>query len=150
MKYKVGDKVRIKTSLVPDERYGSSTFVSQMLEFIGKEATVNMAHHNGLLSLEIDSKKVPWRWTDEMLEPVSEYPKEMWVWDKNTVDPIVREVVAYAPGIEFPYLTKDKNESNWRYIGYKYAKDLPQPKELTMQEIADKFGINVEQLKIKK
>jgi len=149
MKYKVGDKVRIKANLVANEEYGDKIFVRSMKKFTGKTATIFKVGINYYI-LKIDKENVCWGWTDEMLEPVSEYPKKMWVWDKNTIDPIVREVVAYAPGIEFPYLTKDKNESNWKYIGYKYAKDLPQTKELTMQEIADKFGIDVEQLKIKK
>ena len=144
MKYKVGDKVKIKEPSGGNEEFD---FVEEMEGYIDKIAVIEVIYKRGY-AINLDNSM--WRWTDEMLEPVSEYPKEMWVWDKNTVDPIVREVVAYAPGIEFPYLTKDKNESNWKYIGYKYAKDLPQPKELTMQEIADKFGINVEQLKIKK
>ena len=149
MKYKEGDKVRIKTNLVPDKKYGSNTFVSEMLEFTGKDTIVNTVSGNKYY-LEIDKEKGCWCWTDEMLEPVSEYPKEMLVWDSYIEDSDVKEVIAYIPGIEFPYLTKDENGANWKYIGYKYAKDLPQPKELTMQEIVDKFGISVEQLKIKK
>ena len=147
MKYKEGDKVRIKTNLIPDERYGGSTFVSQMLEFIGKETTINVAYHDGYC-LEVDRERGSWKWTGEMLEPVSEYPKEMLV-TSYAGQTSRRTVVAYEPNLEYPYLTEHLHIKN-AYTGFKYAKDLPQPKELTMQEIADKFGISVEQLKIKK
>ena len=36
------------------------------------------------------------------------------------------------------------------WVGFKYAKELQQQVELTLDEIADKFGVPVEQLKIKK
>ena len=140
MKYKIGDRVRIICN-----SHGHEFTTGDIVEIEDIEndpVTPYFAR-----SIETGQS---WYLNKNEIESVSEYPKEMWVWDKNTVDPVVREVVAYAPEIEFPYLTKDKNKSNWKYIGYKYAKDLPQPKELTMQEIADKFGINIEQLKIKK
>lgn len=35
-------------------------------------------------------------------------------------------------------------------LGFKYAKEPQQQIELTLDEIADKFGVSVEQLKIKK
>jgi len=147
MKYKEGDKVRIKTNLIPDKRYGGNTFVSEMLEFTGKDTIVNIVSGNKYY-LEIDKEKGYWCWTDEMLEPVSEYPKKMLV-SNNKVDWHKRKIIGHFPELDSPYLSKSLYAMN-SYAGYKYAEDLPQPKELTMQEIADKFGISVEQLKIKK
>lgn len=41
MKYKVGDKVRIRRDLMTFERYGSQTFVKQMEKYKGMTATIS-------------------------------------------------------------------------------------------------------------
>lgn len=104
----------------------------------------------------------------------NEYPKVMMVSDKPITkdNPGVQKVVwAYNPKFYYPYFTyplsiktlKDvENISNLSLIGkksgepwggkvvfgWKYAQE-PQQIELTLDEIADKFGISVNQLKIK-
>lgn len=73
MKYKVGDKVKIKENLITGETYGGVYFGINMREYKGKEAIVkkvgNIAYH-----LDIDEKAY-W-WADEMLEPVEEMSAE--------------------------------------------------------------------------
>ena len=78
----------------------------------------------------------------------SEYPKEMLVWDYGYTKARKKIVLGYYPELPKPYLVQ--GETSEEYFGYDYAKDIPRTKEVTMQEIADKFNIPVEQLKIKK
>ena len=73
MKYKVGDKVRVRKELIPETNFGGVYFGINMREYEGKEAIVkkvgNIAYH-----LDIDEEAY-W-WTDEMLEPVEEMSAE--------------------------------------------------------------------------
>jgi len=135
MKYKVGDKVKI---IAGNE--GHDFPLGKVVKI------VDVDFYDGDFPYECKKGK-NYGWVSETdIEPVSEYPKEMLVsndgnqWSKHTI-------MGYFPELEYPYLVEVMVS---HYEGFKYAKDLPQPKELTMQEIADKFGINVEQLKIKK
>ena len=67
MKYKVGDKVRIKENLKENEAYGYRTVVTEMLGYQGKVATIKELY-KGAYILDIDNAE--WEWTDEMLEDV--------------------------------------------------------------------------------
>jgi|SRR5690625_3226070 len=65
--------------------------------------------------------------------------------------------IAEIEGGIFPYVTVSfEDEGNFlkgeKFLTYEWKnmKPLPQVKEVTMQEIAEKFGVEVEQLKIKK
>lgn len=72
MRFKVGDKVRVREDLVAGTKYGSLPFVKGMEVLKGKEFIVESTFgHNGAYNL----KGIDWFWTDEMLEPVEE--KEM-------------------------------------------------------------------------
>ena len=67
MKYKIGDKVRVRKDLVLGNKYGGIIYASNMDKFKNKECDItsvtNKAYHiNG---------SGHW-WTDEMLEPVDE------------------------------------------------------------------------------
>ena len=65
MKYKVGDKVRVRKDLVVDNYYGGVCYVEYMDGFKGKECVItdmdDIAYQIG-----------DFWWTDEMLEPVDE------------------------------------------------------------------------------
>ena len=67
MKYKVGDKVRVRKDLVPGNKYGDVTYVSNMNKFKNEECVITSTDNevyciNGL----------GYWWTDEMLEPVDD------------------------------------------------------------------------------
>lgn len=68
MKYKIGDKVRIREDLIVGEDYGRDTFVKGMKKYIGREASV--VDIDDLSEYELDIDDFAWSWTDEMLESI--------------------------------------------------------------------------------
>lgn len=67
MKFKVGDKVKIKENLSSKE-YGVAYFTSQMKKYRGKEAKITYISQIGdAYRLDIDNDS--WWWTENMLEP---------------------------------------------------------------------------------
>lgn len=70
MKYKVGDKVRVRKDLVGDSQYGTEKFMSDMKKYSGKIMTVDIITSTGKYNLKEDADC--WNWTDEMLEEVDE------------------------------------------------------------------------------
>lgn len=76
MKYKVGDKVKIREDLIVYESYMgegtvSDTFTHGMRPYLGKIATITMVRdHVGKYKLDIDGGD--WSWTLDMLEDVEE------------------------------------------------------------------------------
>ena len=67
MKYKAGDKVRVRKDLVAGKRYGCYPAVSKMVEKSGKIATIRTVHSDFY-----EIYKDVYSWTDEMFEPVEE------------------------------------------------------------------------------
>lgn len=71
MKYKVGDKVKVRSDLRVGKSYGEHTFVHDMFKFMGKIVTIESVWEQGY-RIEEDA----YWWTDEMLEPVEEMSAE--------------------------------------------------------------------------
>lgn len=69
MKYKVGDKVRIRKDLKVNVQYGSTVFTSLMCKHKGEETIITKVLSN-FYSLEVDDEM--WAWSEEMLEPITE------------------------------------------------------------------------------
>ena len=67
MKYKIGDKVRVRKDLVPNSEYGGVCYVEFMDKFKDKECIITNMDDT---SYRINNSEF-W-WTDEMLEPVNE------------------------------------------------------------------------------
>ena len=67
MKYKIGDKVRVRKDLVPNSEYGGVCYVEFMDKFKDKECVITNMDDT---SYRINNSEF-W-WTDEMLEPVNE------------------------------------------------------------------------------
>lgn len=72
MKYKVGDKVKVRSNLKAYEIYGSNMLTKSMEKFAGKTVTISGV---GITSYAIEEMEVAY-WTDEMLEPVEEMSAE--------------------------------------------------------------------------
>lgn len=71
MKYKVGDKVKVRSDLRVGKSYGEHTFVHDMFKFMGKIVTIESVWEQGY-RIEEDA----YWWTDDMLEPVEEMSAE--------------------------------------------------------------------------
>lgn len=73
MKYKVGDKVRVKSKEWYDEnknergiiKFSTNSFINEMVEYLGMEVIIDKVFNT---SYSIKEDKGVWSWTDEMFE----------------------------------------------------------------------------------
>lgn len=70
MKYKVGDKVRVRNDLVGYERYGNQTFVPTMAEYTGEQIIKEIREEG--YTIKADKHLCQYIWTDEMFEDIKE------------------------------------------------------------------------------
>ena len=99
MKFKVGDKVRVREDLVIGSCYGKERFVDGMKEYKGQIFTIKKIY-GGFYIFE----KNLFNWTDEMLEKVKK--------EKETQEKTFREVI-----------TDIKEGEVWECLGIKITKD---------------------------
>jgi len=64
MKYKVGDKVKIREDLIDGKEYGDNIFVPEMKPWCGQVVTIAHCEYGNYLIEGCDN----WAWTDEMIE----------------------------------------------------------------------------------
>ena len=69
MKFKVGNKVRVRKDLEVDKRYGSHVFVDGMQKYRGKVMEVESIWNDEYYLKETVQD---WAFTDEMLEPIED------------------------------------------------------------------------------
>lgn len=69
MRYKVGDKVKVRSDLKENTRYGGQIFVRDMAVHCGKNVEISKVHDDAYCIKESDRE---WFWTDGMFEPVEE------------------------------------------------------------------------------
>lgn len=87
MKYKVGDRVKIRKDLVIGNAYGSEIFVKDMEYYKGNMATI-IAICGDTYRINIDNNNVQdryWHWTDEMFEENKYHTPKFNVGDKVRV-----------------------------------------------------------------
>lgn len=72
MKYKVGDKVKVRSDLKCEEYYGGVPFTSEMNRFKGMEFTIVRVNNGGYYEV----LETLYNFTNEMLEPVEELTAE--------------------------------------------------------------------------
>jgi hypothetical protein len=78
-KYKVGDKVRVRTDLVEYGTYGGVTYVDEMGKWAGDVVTISRINKNGHYEIAEDKEDEDsdkWTWSDEMFEDVSDIPTD--------------------------------------------------------------------------
>lgn len=71
MKYKVGDKVKVRSDLKACEQYGANIDTNSMERLAGKIVTISRVGYAHYLV-----EGMNYNWTDEMLEPVEEMSAE--------------------------------------------------------------------------
>lgn len=72
MRYKVGDRVRVRSDLKCEEYYDGVPFTSEMNRFKGMEFTIVRVNYGGYYEV----LETAYNFTDEMLEPVEEMSAE--------------------------------------------------------------------------
>lgn len=70
MKYRVGDKVRVRKNLVAGREYGNDVFIPDMEKYLGKTMTIDRITVKYKYKLKEDVTHC--NWTDEMLEDVED------------------------------------------------------------------------------
>ena len=92
MKYKVGDKVKVREDLSTDKMYDGCYFTHSMILFLGKTVTISKVSWS-INRYEIKEDLGTWNWTDEMFESLeSENPadetnvSEEWVLCKDDTE----------------------------------------------------------------
>ena len=73
MKYKIGDKARVKNNLQDDVFYGKVPYAKTMEKYKGEVLTIDSISKEYYFVKEDYGK---YKWTDEMLEPVEEMSAE--------------------------------------------------------------------------
>lgn len=68
MKYRPGDKVKIRNDLAEYKRYGSYTFVPYMSKFKGEQIIKELTHNGYTIKADTQGFK----WSDEMSEDIKE------------------------------------------------------------------------------
>lgn len=72
MKYKIGDKVKVREDIKVGGMYGHELVTPIMAEFAGKLVTISKIY-NGVKAYDINDDKGVWAWTDEMFEDAPKF-----------------------------------------------------------------------------
>ena len=71
-KYKIGDKVKIKSDLIEGKFYGKNDINLRMISYCNKKTTIKLIREDGQFKLKIDKGR--FTWTKEMLEYIKKNP----------------------------------------------------------------------------
>lgn len=83
MKYKVGDKVRVRDDLVVDEKYGDLRLTKSMERFKGQIVTIEEVREEDRTRYNLKEDDDKFWWSTEMLEPIEEKSKKMNIEELN-------------------------------------------------------------------
>ena len=110
MRYKVGDKVKVRKDLAVDKDYDGYAFVSSMEEFKGKIVTIESVdgdHYH----IEEDKFEFKFGWVDEMLEPI----KVVTNWDKVKEELNLEDFVKHSGICSAIHRVRKENNCNGMY-----------------------------------
>ena len=127
-KLEIGDKVRVRSDLVVDRRYGNDyLFNSSMSSKVGLETTVVEVVDNEYYLL----KDISWHWTDEMLEPVETFNVGDVVYAKDRKRPMIllrkAWVVCPPDKTSYEYFVEERDLSKTKPL-----------EKITREELAEK------------
>ena len=95
MRFKVGDKVKIKNFLVVGKDYGNETFIGEMEKYEGEVGIIKniIINEKGIkyqLLINNNQESFDWFWSDEMLETYSELKeKEIKIFTSNKITTVL-------------------------------------------------------------
>lgn len=106
MKYKIGDKVLVRSDLEEGKKYGDEVVMSDMLYFKGKIVTIEHVDYPNHYRIKEDPDQ--WYWTDEMFS--EKEPEEI----KSNLEEIEEYFDSdkiYNPFDEFPVSEKESTSN---------------------------------------
>lgn len=112
MKFKVGDKVRVRDDLVGEQSYDDDVyFAIEMKNYNGRQAVITTIQNN---CYYIDIDNGCWMWSDSMLEPVNNEELTIKSFEKK-LDKIMAESVRAIQEVkkEFDQYVKNQEEVNF-------------------------------------
>ena len=123
MRFKVGDKVKVRKDLEIGILYGNYYFSTSMAKFKGKQFTIIEVNEEYTYYRTVEDNG-SWKWTDEMLEPIEEKQdlRELLV-DGVIVKTRERGNMIYLGGVFNSTNTLSKNEE-CASICYEFNKNL--------------------------
>ena len=131
MRYKVGDKVRVRKDMVVDKKYGTQVFVDGMRELRGKIVNIKCVA-DSFYRIEEDKNICSYNWTDEMFEPV------ITNWDKVKEELNLEDFIKHSGICSAIHRVRKENNCNGMYC-YDCKKWLGQPyKEPSILDDAEK------------
>lgn len=148
--FKVGDKVydiRYGWGIVEDDKFSECYSIYVTFDIERNNTYTKEGKY------EIDDINPTLSHTEYSIHSTqSEYPKVMEVsncgmeWHKRVVfTEKVGRFIAWTQAESFEEAEDEACTHDW-----KYAREVQEPREISIQEIADKFGISVEEVRIKK
>lgn len=110
MKYKVGDRVKIREDLIEDKQYGAQVFTSEMKPWCGQVATIA---HCGECDYLLEGADI-WYWTEEMIEGLASeasndsvnHPSHYTQGKIECIDYIIDKRFSYCLGNAIKYITR--------------------------------------------
>jgi hypothetical protein len=132
-----------------------------MDNYIGKVGVITKVHDKDV-KVEFENDYWFYPLPEALNHIVEEHPQrgdEVLVWDGDGDEsiPLKRIFLAYIEGAEYPiqvvlngYEENFKNGETFATSKYTHYKTTPQKTKLTLQQIADKFGIDVNELEVQR
>ena len=122
MKYKIGDKILVRSDLEEGKKYGNEVVMSDMLFFKGKIVTIEHVDHPDCYRIKEDPDQ--WYWTDEMFdEKESEEIKSEYLSNCEEIDKYFNSDKIYNPSDKFP-ISQKESTSNFIIVKSKRLKLL--------------------------
>ena len=110
MKYKIGDKVLVKSDLEEGKTYGDEVVMSDMLYFKGKIVTIEHVDHPNYYRIKEDPDQ--WHWTGEMFsEKTSEEVKSEYLSYLEEIEEYFASNKIYNPSDEFSVSAKESTSN---------------------------------------
>ena len=163
-KFKIGDKVKVKENFWEIESDDVST-ADEMKKLVGRTLEVESVDSDGDVYTKQDDSKddTEWSWDKNWLELYTEPSKEItWdtlKWKDVVVDEnsdermvllVVNDLVFISKYTNFDTHSVTRHKKELQDMGYTIKQSTPEKLELTLDQIAEKFGVDVTNIKIKK